>query len=232
MKVVSEVTFLNGALSLHLNSSLTPEQEAALEDQRLISGLQAGDEKAYEQLIERFQTPVYNLAWRLLSDPADASDVVQEVFLKIFRNVGSFRGDSTLRTWVYRIAVNESHNRRRWLVRHRRGETGIEEMFDDSDSRERPLTDGGETPFDFTMNREAQLILEEGLAAINPVFRAALVLREMEDMSYEDISEILQVSMGTVKSRILRGREALRRYLADRLDPVPSMELVPRLLKQ
>jgi RNA polymerase sigma-70 factor (ECF subfamily) len=219
---------VNGALFLNLNSSLTPEQEAALEDRRLISSLQAGDENAYEQLIARFQTPVYSLAWRLLNDPADASDVVQEVFLKIFRNVGSFRGDSTLRTWVYRIAVNEAHNRRRWLFRHRRGETGIDENFDDGEGRERPLTDSGETPFDFTMNREAQLLLEEGLAAINPVFRAALVLREVEDMSYEEIAAILEVSMGTVKSRIMRGREALRKYLSNRLESSPSMQLVPR----
>lgn len=219
---------MDSTLFLNLNSSLTPEQEAALEDRRLISGLQAGDENAYEQLISRFQTPVYSLAWRLLNDPADASDVVQEVFLKIFRNVGSFRGDSTLRTWVYRIAVNEAHNRRRWLFRHRRGETGIDESFDDGEGRERPLTDSGETPFDFTMNREAQLLLEEGLAAINPVFRAALVLREVEDMSYEEIAAILEVSMGTVKSRIMRGREALRKYLSNRLESAPSMQLVPR----
>ncbi len=222
---------MNAAYSLNLNSSLTPEQEAALEDHRLISGLQAGEESAYERLIQRFQAPVYNLAWRLLADPADASDVVQEVFLKIFRNVGSFRGDSTLRTWVYRIAVNESHNRRRWLFRHRRGETGIDDAFDDNDTREKPLMDSGETPFDFTMNREAQLLLEEGLAAINPVFRAALVLREIEDMSYDEIAEILEVSIGTVKSRIMRGREALRRYLATRLDPAPAMQLVPRAVK-
>jgi RNA polymerase sigma-70 factor (ECF subfamily) len=182
-------------------------------------------------LIQRFQTPVYNLAWRLVNDPADASDVVQEVFLKVFRNIGHFRRDSSLRTWVYRIAVNESHNRRRWLFRHRRGETGIEENFDDSEGRERPLMDMGETPFDFTMNREAQLLLEEGLAAINPVFRAALVLREVEDMSYEEIAEILEVSLGTVKSRIMRGREALRRYLADRLETAPALQLVPRTVK-
>ncbi len=230
MKAVFE-TPVNAAYSLNLNSSLTPEQEAALEDHRLISGLQAGEESAYERLIQRFQAPVYNLAWRLLADPADASDVVQEVFLKIFRNVGSFRGDSTLRTWVYRIAVNESHNRRRWLFRHRRGETGIDDAFDDNDTREKPLMDSGETPFDFTMNREAQLLLEEGLAAINPVFRAALVLREIEDMSYDEIAEILEVSIGTVKSRIMRGREALRRYLATRLDPAPAMQLVPRAVK-
>lgn len=216
---------------LNLNSSLTAEQEAALEDQRLISSLQAGEEAAYEQLIERFQGPVYNLAYRLLNDQADASDVAQEVFLKIFRNVGSFRGDSSLRTWVYRIAVNESHNRRRWLFRHRRGETGIDEGFEDSDCREKPLMDSGETPFDFTVNREAQVLLEEALAGINPVFRTALVLREIEDMSYEEISEILEVSIGTVKSRIVRGREALRRNLASRLDPAPSLQLVPGTVK-
>jgi RNA polymerase sigma-70 factor (ECF subfamily) len=222
---------VNGAFYLNLNANLTPEQEAALEDERLISGLQLGDEKSYERLIQRFQTPVYNLAWRLVNDPADASDVVQEVFLKVFRNIGHFRRDSSLRTWVYRIAVNESHNRRRWLFRHRRGETGIEENFDDSEGRERPLMDMGETPFDFTMNREAQILLEEGLAAINPVFRAALVLREVEDMSYEEIAEILEVSLGTVKSRIMRGREALRRYLADRLETAPALQLVPRTVK-
>jgi RNA polymerase sigma-70 factor (ECF subfamily) len=216
---------------LNLNSSLTAEQEAVLEDHRLISSLQAGDEDAYEQLIERFQCPVYNLAYRLLNDQADASDVAQEVFLKIFRNVGSFRGDSSLRTWVYRIAVNESHNRRRWLFRHRRGETGIEEIFEDSETREKPLVDSGESPFDFTVNREAQIMLEEALAAVNPVFRAALVLREIEDMSYEQIAEILEVSIGTVKSRIVRGREALRRNLASRLDPAPSLQLVPRIAK-
>jgi RNA polymerase sigma-70 factor (ECF subfamily) len=217
--------------SLNLNSTLTAEQEAVLEDHRLISSLQAGDECAYEQLIERFQSAVYNLAYRLLNDQADASDVAQEVFLKIFRNVGSFRGDSSLRTWVYRIAVNESHNRRRWLFRHRRGETAIEETFEDSDPRARPLMDSGETPFDFTMNREARTLLEEALATVSPVFRTALVLREIEDMSYEEIADILQVSIGTVKSRIVRGREALRRNLATRLEPAPSLQLVPRTAK-
>jgi RNA polymerase sigma-70 factor, ECF subfamily len=217
--------------SLNLNSTLTAEQEAVLEDHRLISSLQAGDESAYEQLIGRFQSAVYNLAYRLLNDQADASDVAQEVFLKIFRNVGSFRGDSSLRTWVYRIAVNESHNRRRWLFRHRRGETAIEETFEDSETRARPLMDSGETPFDFTMNREARTLLEEALATVNPVFRTALVLREIEDMSYEEIADILQVSIGTVKSRIVRGREALRRNLATRLDPAPSLQLVPRTAK-
>ena len=230
MKAVFE-DLVTGNYYLNLNSSLTPEQELALEDHVLISALQAGEEEAYEKLISRFQSPVYNLAYRLLNDRADASDVVQEVFLKVFRNVANFRGSSSLRTWVYRIAVNESHNRRRWIFRHRRGETGLQETFEDSEARDRALTDSGETPFDFTMNREAQILLEQGLGSINPVFRAALVLREVEDLSYDEIADILEVSIGTVKSRILRGREALRRYLAERLAPQPSMQLVPRAVK-
>jgi len=220
---------MTGTLFLH-----PPVEEQTAEDQRLLAALQSGDERAYEQLIERFQTPVYNLAYRLLNDQSDAADVLQEVFIKIFRNVATFRGDSSLRTWVYRIAVNESHNRRRWLFRHRRGETGIEEFWDDSESREKPLKDHGETPFDFTMNREAQLILEEGLAALNPVYRDVLVLREVEEMSYEEIAAILEVSIGTVKSRIVRGRDALRKHLASRLEhqtSIKSGQLVPRAAK-
>lgn len=222
---------MNSNVTLNLNSALTHEQETALEDHRLISGLQAGDEAAYEKLIERFQAPIYNLAYRLLNDPSDASDLLQEVFLKVFRNVENFRGESSLRTWMYRIAVNEANNRRRWLFRHRRGETGMDDLFEDSETREKPLVDAGETPFDFTLNREAQLLLEEGLGAINPVFRSALVLREIEELSYEDIADILEVSIGTVKSRIVRGREALRRYLSARLDPALAGQLVPGLVK-
>ena len=228
--IIVQATNVTSGSYLHLTAPATPEQEAALEDERLLAGLQMGDGQAYERLIQRFQTPVYNLAWRLLNNPSDASDVVQEVFLKVFRSVGTFRGESALRTWIYRIAINESHNRRRWHFRHRRGETDIEETFDD-EGREKCLMDSGQTPFDFTMNREAQLLLEEGLSAINPVFGAALVLREMEDLSYDEIAQVLDVSIGTVKSRILRGREALGRYLANRLEVAPRMQLVPRTVK-
>jgi RNA polymerase sigma-70 factor (ECF subfamily) len=166
-----------------------------------------------------------------LNDPADAADVAQEVFLKVFRNLDNFRGQSSLRTWIYRITVNEAYNRRRWLFRHRRGETALDETFDHEETRERPLVDATESPFDFAMNREAQMLLEEGLAAVNPVFRSALVLREVEDLSYEEIAEVLEVSIGTVKSRILRGREALRAYLTSRLNSAASLQFEPRTAK-
>jgi RNA polymerase sigma-70 factor, ECF subfamily len=206
---------------LKVNPSLILDidRQGACEDDQLVIGLQAGREEAYERLILKFQQPVYNLAYRLLSDPGDACDVTQEVFLKIFRNVGQFRAQSSLRTWVYRIAVNESHNRRRWLFRHRHNEVGLEEEVEDSEPRERPLRDGARSPFDHAFDREKHALIEEALARINPSFREVVVLRDLEDLSYEEIAEILQISIGTVKSRILRGREALRTELSAQLSP-------------
>ena len=197
----------------------TGESPVTYEDQQLIAGLQEGLESCYERLISRFQQPVYSLAFRLLNDTGDACDVTQEVFLKVFRNIGHFRGQSSLRTWIYRIAVNESHNRRRWLFRHRHNEVGLQEEFEDSDSRDRAIPDGGRSPFDRAFDREKHILLEEALARINPSFREAVVLRDVEDFSYEEIADILQISIGTVKSRIMRGRDALRGELSARLNP-------------
>ena len=199
--------------------STTAETLLSHEDAQLIEGLRAGAESSYERLIGRFQQPVYNLAYRLLNDAGDASDVTQEVFLKVFRNIQHFQGKSSLRTWVYRIAVNESHNRRRWLFRHRHKEVGLQEEFEDSEPRDRALADNGRSPYDRAFDSEKHALLEEALACINPSFREAVVLRDVEDLSYDEIAEILQISMGTVKSRILRGREALRIQLTARINP-------------
>src|SRR5258708_18546777 len=92
------------------------------DDSALLAGLRSGSEQSYEILIVRFEQPVFNLISRLMDDPSEAADVVQEVFLKVFRNVASFRGESSLKTWIYRIAVNEARNQRRWFGRHRRQE--------------------------------------------------------------------------------------------------------------
>jgi RNA polymerase sigma-70 factor, ECF subfamily len=188
------------------------------EDARILRGLRAGIDDAYEQLIGRYQQPVYGIAYRLLGNSADASDVVQEVFLKVFRGVGSFREHSSLRTWMYRIAVNEAHNHHRWFSRHCRREVAMEDAGDSSAALE-SAAHPGRSPFEHALESENRTLIEEALANINPVFRTAVVLRDIENLSYEEIAEILQVSMGTVKSRILRGREALRRELTQRLDP-------------
>ena len=193
------------------------------EERALVEGLRVGAEAAYETLISRFQQPVYNLVFRLLSDPSDACDVVQEVFLKIFRNIDAFRGQSSLKTWVYRIAVNEAHNHRRWFSRHRRQEVGLEGDGEGSKCYRDTLSDPGRSPFDAALNHERHALIENALSQLNPIFRTAVVLRDIEDLSYEEIAEVLQVSLGTVKSRILRGREGLRKSLAAWLEPEPAL---------
>ncbi len=193
------------------------------EDSALLRGLRTGEETAYEALIQRFEQPIYNIVSRLLDDPADAADVVQEVFLKVFRNVGSFRGDSSIKTWIYRIAVNEARNQRRWFSRHRRQEVNLE-ADEPGDGYQNWIPDPGRSPFELTLDHETKQLIETALAEVNPKFRAALVLREIEGLSYEEIGEILEISLGTVKSRILRGRDALKKHLAGRLEPATQSE--------
>jgi RNA polymerase sigma-70 factor, ECF subfamily len=209
-------------IGLHLETtfgSCDLPLDSRLEEFELVEGLRSGDEWAYEALIRRFQHPVYNLVFRLLSDPSEANDVVQEVFLKVFRNVNSFRSQSSLKTWVFRIAVNEVHNQRRWFFRHRKQEVGLER---DEEERgyQNTLPDPGPSPFQAAVDEEAQEILEEALQSLSPTYRAAVILRDVEDLSYEEIATVLEVNLGTVKSRIMRGRDALRHALTARLAPV------------
>jgi RNA polymerase sigma-70 factor (ECF subfamily) len=212
-------------VGLHFDACLfsVPEEDA------LVTALCQGVEEAYEILIQRYQQPVYNLVCRLLNDPSDACDIVQEVFLKVFRNIGSFRGNSSLKTWIYRIAVNEAYNHRRWFSRHQRQEIamGAEEgMLSYEDS----LADPGRTPFDQAADHETRALVEAALEKLNAKFRAAVVLRDIEDLSYEEIATVLDVSLGTVKSRILRGREALRKVLEGRLEKERGVEWSPQPL--
>lgn len=209
------------SVSLPVDSPI--ETAAAAEPPWLLEGLRAGREEAYETLIARYQQPVFNLIYRLLDDPADSSDVIQEVFLKVFRNVGSFRGGSSLKTWIYRIAVNEAHNHRRWFSRHRKKEVGLEED-DGNRCWQDVLSDPGRSPFDLASDAETCDLVEQALTEVNPIFRAAVVLRDLEDLSYEEIADVLQVSLGTVKSRIVRGRDGLRKALEGRLEPGPGLE--------
>lgn len=198
------------------------------EDVRLLEGLREGAAEAYERLVADYQQPVYNLVCRLLGDSSEACDVVQEVFLKVFRKVGSFRGDSSLKTWIYRIAVNEGYNYQRWYSRHRRQEVGLEGDAEGGPSYSQRLSDPGRSPLDCAVAQERHGMIQAALSRLNASFRAAVVLRDVEELSYEEIAEILRVPLGTVKSRILRGREALRRELAGRLGPAPALDWTPQ----
>jgi RNA polymerase sigma-70 factor, ECF subfamily len=191
-------------------------------DALLVERLRQGEDAAYEELIATYQDQVFNLICRLLNQPADAPDVVQEVFLKVFRNLNHFQGKSTLKTWIYRIAVNEAYNHRRWFSRHKKSEVCLTASDDDSISLSDVLPDKCRSPFELASDSETRSLVEQALLKINPVFRSAVVLRDIEDLSYDEIADVLQISLGTVKSRILRGRENLRRELEQVLEPANS----------
>jgi RNA polymerase sigma-70 factor (ECF subfamily) len=187
------------------------------EESAIIQELKAGSEDAYAWLVGEFHQPVYSIIYRILTDPADAADTTQEVFLKVFRGMKHFHGESSLKTWIYRIAIHEASNRRRWWFRHKAKETPMEsESPSDAalgHSLNSALVDRHKSPFETAADHEVQQRVEEELRQVPEPYRTAVVLRDIEDLSYEEIAEITQVSLGTVKSRITRGRDALRKRL-------------------
>ncbi len=215
-RIGDEATLADSALNFEIESCARAWEGTALSlpDFILLEGLKTGHERSYEELIHRFQQPIYNLVYRFLDDPAEACDVVQEVFLKVFRSVTSFRGQSSLKTWIYRIAVNEAHNHRRWFGRRRGHEVGLEDEQGEGKTYEMVLPDSGRSPFEIALDNETHERIENAINRVKPAFREALILRDLEGMSYEEIADILQLNLGTVKSRILRGREALRVLLS------------------
>jgi RNA polymerase sigma-70 factor (ECF subfamily) len=189
------------------------------EEAAIVAELKAGSDAAYAWLIGEFQQPVYGLVYRIVNDPADAADTTQEVFLKVFRGMKQFHGESSLKTWIYRIALHEAANRRRWWFRHKAKETSIEAPESDASAvgeqaMQAALTDQGDSPFESVAHREVQQRVEEELRKVPEPYRTTLILRDLEEMSYEEIAEVLEISLGTVKSRLTRGREALRQRLA------------------
>jgi RNA polymerase sigma-70 factor (ECF subfamily) len=193
----------------------TRDLEAAI-----VAELKAGSEEAYAWLIGEFHQPIYSLVYRILTDPADAADTTQEVFLKVFRGMKHFHGESSLKTWIYRIAVHEASNRRRWWFRHKSRETSMEPLDNTCTqgsglARQETFVDDGESPFDSAAHEELRARVENELRQIPEPYRSTLILRDLEDMSYEEIAEVLEVSLGTVKSRLTRGRDALRRRLSE-----------------
>jgi RNA polymerase sigma-70 factor (ECF subfamily) len=189
------------------------------QESAIVAELKAGSEEAYAWLIGEFQQPVYGLVYRIVNDPSDAADTTQDVFLKVFRGMKHFHGESSLKTWIYRIALHEAANRRRWWFRHKAQETSIEPLESDRLSpgecaMQSVLTDHADSPFDCAAHRQVQRRVDEALRKVSEPYRTTLILRDLEDMSYEEISEVLEISLGTVKSRLTRGREALRQKLA------------------
>src|SRR5947209_1473333 len=155
----------------------------------------------------------------MVNYPADDADTTQDVFLKVFRGMKHFHGESSLKTWIYRIALHEAANRRRWWFRHKAKETSIQPADTETagvaeHEMQVALTDHADSPFDNVAHLEVQARVEEELKKVPEPYRTTLILRDLEEMSYEEIAEVLEISLGTVKSRLTRGRQALRQRLA------------------
>ena len=176
-------------------------------DVALVERHRCGDLHAFDEVYERFGEMVYNLAVRLAGNREEAADLTQEIFLRIYRHLGSFGGRSTLKTWVFRIAINHCRDR---LSRHY---PAMQSIDDDSDEGGVSIADPGRGPEDLALAADEGRRVAEGLSRVPPVFREAVVLRDLEGLSYEEIAEVLGVRVGTVRSRIARGREQLRTLL-------------------
>jgi RNA polymerase sigma-70 factor (ECF subfamily) len=190
------------------------------EDVALVADLKAGSEEAFAMLIAQYHQPLYSLIARSLNDPADAADITQEVFIKVFRSIRGFNGEASLRTWLYRIALHEASNQRRWWSRHKKQEITIDSPIEtDADSESSglclssTLADRGDSPFDHAAQAEIRERVGAALRQLPEAFRTVVILREIEGFAYEEISEILNINLGTVKSRLTRGRSALRALL-------------------
>lgn len=186
------------------------------EEASIVAELKAGSEEAYSWLIAHYHQPIYSLVYRIVNDPADAADTTQEVFLKAFRGMKRFNGESSLKTWLYRIAIHEASNQRRWWFRHKSKENSVAGQEDENGNSFDlcdTLIDPGESPFELLAHEEIRIRVEAELSQVPEPYRATVLLRDIEGLSYEEIAEVLQVSLGTVKSRLIRGRDALKKRL-------------------
>jgi len=199
-----------------------PEDEGT--EPRFIERLRAHDERAFNELVRMYERRVFVLVHRMLGRRDEAEDISQEVFVQVFKAIGQFRGDSKLSTWIFRIAVNLCKNRTQYLNRRRsRDQSELEQLA------ERDAMDGAkgatvaaiERPDDLLSGKQLEAIVAQAIAAMEPEFREVLVLRDVEDLSYEEIAEIVGVKEGTVKSRIHRARaqlkEAIERALGEKV---------------
>jgi len=211
---VSESAMLEERLYVGFETDVAAPSGA---DAALVARLKRGERAAFEELIATYQSVVYGLAYRLLGDPEEARDVAQETFLKAYRHIATFRGECAVKTWLYRMTVNQASNQRRWWRRRRKGETVSLDapVGDSSATLGDALAAGDRSPEQQALGRERQRLLMAALESLKHDYRAAVVLRDIEELSYEEIADALGVPVGTVKSRIARGREELRRRLEE-----------------
>ena len=197
------------------------------DESELVSELQAGSETAFDWLVTHYHGPVYNLILSMLGNVSDAADSTQEVFLKAFRGIKCFRQGSSLKTWLYRIAIREALNHKRWFKRHNQKNVSIDADAEQGYSSIE-IEDLSATPFDLLAAHEIQSAVRHALQEVPEIFRTSVILRDLEGLSYEELAEVVDCSVGPVKSRILRGRRTLKELLEPLLgEPVARDKETP-----
>ncbi len=207
---------IRGQMDLEQVASAASAEPRAANETQFIERLKKGDANAFEALVAERSGEIYGLLYRLTENTEEARDLTQETFLRALQNIENFRGEADLRTWIYRIAINQARNRWRWWRRRRRDVTVSLDFA--NDERNKPLaatlrSDRGETPEQETLAHERERVLRRALMDLRPVYREAVILRDIEGLSYEEVAAALQISVGTVKSRLARGRKELRNKL-------------------
>jgi RNA polymerase sigma-70 factor (ECF subfamily) len=183
------------------------------EESEFVLRLKANEDAAYDELVRVYNTQIFHIAFRMLSDSGDAADVVQEIFLKVFRNINGFKGESSLKTWIFRIALSEILNRLRWWKRRYRHATVSLDEDRDGNGNGYYVSDARPRPDEALEHREQELAIQEALAKLSSDHRSIVILRDIEGFSYGEIADVLGISIGTVKSRLARARADLKRAL-------------------
>ena len=207
---------LRGQMELEQVATATPMDARPSAEELFIDRLRQGDSAAFEKLVDERSGEIYGLLYRLTENREEARDLTQETFLRAFQSIASFRGDSDLRTWIYRIAINQARNRWRWWRRRRRDSTVSLDATDDSGRQTLFATlrsENSRDPEQDTLAHEREEVLKKALHGLRRVYRETVILRDIEGFAYEEIAVALEISVGTVKSRLARGRQELRRKL-------------------
>jgi RNA polymerase sigma-70 factor (ECF subfamily) len=180
-----------------------------------IERLRRGEAAAFEELVAERSGEIYGLLFRMTENSEEARDLTQETFLRAFQSIGRFRGEADLRTWIYRIAINQARNRWRWWRRRRRDATvSLDGTLGQSNQALiTTLAEPSENPEQRTLAHERELALRSALQKVGRVYRETVILRDIEGFTYEEIATTLGINVGTVKSRLARGRQELKRKL-------------------
>ncbi len=207
---------LRGQIDLEQVASAAPVESRSAAETQFIERLKQGEAAAFDLLVGERSGEIYGLLYRLTENAEEARDLTQETFLRAFQSIGRFRGDADLRTWIYRIAINQARNRWRWWRRRRRDSTVSLDSPDGPYGQPLAATlraEQASNPEQQALAHERERVLRTALQGLGSAYREAVVLRDIEGFSYEEVAATLEISIGTVKSRLSRGREELRRKL-------------------